>query len=224
VPGDRQGAALAFVETFANVLATRAGRDTALRPFADALGSCRADQGMAEPGGVGEHSALAHLDGLLEAISLSDERFAACVRHAAGLVNWYEPYPELEGDPSISEGMIAGQVFGPVGIVASADTRAGLFLIGPNVTYPLHDHVSEEVYFVLSGSMDVQQGFAGQPKRLAPDDYSHTPPGMPHALITGDEPVLIAYCWIGETSCPVWWWQDDGGGLWRRYLPTRAFA
>lgn len=145
----------------------------------------------------------------------SDELSAA----TAWLSNQIEWYQILQGDgiePSLATGLTAGQLAGQIGLVPSDSARAGLFLLSPDLYYPLHQHGAKEFYLVVSGSLTLQHGREGTPFHVGPGEISVTPSNRVHALSTGDAPCLIIYTWIGEVESPSWWWEQDAAGDWHR--------
>src|SRR3546814_5778917 len=70
-------------------------------------------------------------------------------------------------------------VVGQAGLVPNAAFRAGLFLLGPGIHYPLHTHAAAEVYYALSGRLTLAHGPGGAPFGLNAGSYSVTPPGRP---------------------------------------------
>jgi quercetin dioxygenase-like cupin family protein len=131
-------------------------------------------------------------------------------------VNWYQIYQGGDVDPALAEGMLAAQIAGMSGIVASDDTRSGLFLLAPGIHYPAHTHGANEIYYCLSGSLSLRHGLDGAPFELSPGQHSNTPPHRLHSLTTGTRPVLMLYVWIDEVDSPNWWWEQDGSGGWLR--------
>jgi len=141
---------------------------------------------------------------------------ADAVRQLARLVEWYEIFQGEGIDRDLARGLVAGQVAGPVGIVASSSIRAGLFLLAPDIHYPLHQHAALEIYFVVSGMLILQHGRSGTAFHLRPGQWSVTPCHRVHSLTTHGDPCLVIYAWIGEFDAPNWWWEQVHGGTWRR--------
>ena len=59
-------------------------------------------------------------------------------------------------------------------------------------------------------------GLAGEARTLRPGEVSLTPSDRLHALTVGASPVLLLYCWLGETATRQWWWRQDSEGHWHR--------
>lgn len=75
----------------------------------------------------------------------------------------------------------------------------GLYLQVPGTYYPSHWHRAEELYLVLSGTAEWQQGEGG-PVARPPGSLLHHAPDEPHAMRTSDQPVLAAWAWIGDLT------------------------
>ena len=157
----------------------------------------------------------AHLAPTLEGLGCGPA-LAEAVKQFAGTARWYQIF-EGEGiDPTLAQGLIAGQLAGQVGLVQSDAIRTGLFLLAPGLHYPLHQHGALELYFVVSGQLTLQYGTRAKPFTLAPGEHSVTPSHTVHALTTHDAPTLVIYAWIGEVEAPNWWWVEADTGGWER--------
>jgi len=208
----RVEAAQTFLRALGADLAGRA--DPALAPFlaplaATDLSGPRPARDVA-PG----LTALGHLAPLL-AGAAGDPAVLAAARRLAPLLDWYRIYQGPGIDPALAEGMLAGQVVGQAGLVPNAAFRAGLFLLGPGIHYPLHTHAAAEVYYALSGRLTLAHGLGAAPFELRAGSYSVTPPDRLHSLATGSGPVLLAYLWAGEVDAPIWVWEQAAAG-WQR--------
>lgn len=210
--------AVRFLELFGAVLEIGAEKDPALAKFAAALQeSC--DGGIADVAGdKPEAHALTFLANALAAVP-HDFDLADALRSAAAAGAWYAPYHSAEVGADFADGLVSLEIAGARGLLRPDGFEAGLILVAPNVTYPLHDHVADELYYLVSGTAEFQSGFNGEPQRATPGEYSVIPSGMPHRLVTGDAPVLIVYVWTGQIHCDVLWWEHMEGDLWRRYAP-----
>jgi len=208
----RVEAAREFLRALSADLGGRA--DPALAPFLAALAAT--DLGAPRPAHVAAPglAALGHLAPLLAAAA-GDPAVIAAARRLAPLLDWYRIYQGPGIDPALAEGMLAGQVVGQAGLVPNAAFRAGLFLLGPGIHYPLHTHAAAEVYYALSGRLTLVHGLGGAPFELTAGSYSVTPPGRLHSLTTGSGPVLLANLWAGEVDAPIWVWEQAAAG-WQR--------
>ena len=117
---------------------------------------------------------------------------------------------------------VAAQAAGSYGCFAADHAATGLFLITPDIHYALHTHAAPEIYYCVSGSIDIQHGIENEPFRLTAGNYSVTPTGRVHSLTTNDEPVLLIYVWIEHMTEPIWIWRQDDDGTWHRESWQRA--
>ena len=88
------------------------------------------------------------------------------------------------------------EVFGTRGHFANDSAAAGFLILGPNLLYPDHHHVAEEIYIPLIGGTEWRKGEGGFVKRQA-GEVIHHPSNISHAMRTGDEPLLALYLWRG---------------------------
>jgi quercetin dioxygenase-like cupin family protein len=66
--------------------------------------------------------------------------------------------------------------------------------LGPATVYPRHRHEAEEIYLPLSGTASWQQGDETWRER-PPGTLIHHAGDEPHAMRTGDGPLLALYLW-----------------------------
>ena len=145
-------------------------------------------------------------------------------RDATTAGSWYQIYESgsasghsaSEPREALTGGMFAAQMIGSRGLVKSDTLLAGLFLLGPGLHYPLHQHPATEIYFGVSGEIGIQHGLDGEPQALSPGEVSLTPSNRLHALTVGVSPVLLLYCWLGQLGGRQWWWRQDSEGHWHR--------
>lgn len=206
----------AFRASFFAMLRRRAGDDPALAAFAAGLADTRCLPGRPGAGGYVPGGARPHLDRVL-APPDCDPALARAIRDFAPTVNWYRILEGAEVDPALVDGLLVGRPELP----ADAAIRLGLFLIAPGVYYPLHQHAALEVYFVVSGRIEIEHGLERKGRWFGPGEHSVTPCYRVHALRTGDAPCLIAYVWTGNLAAPAWWWARDESG-WHRTRWERA--
>lgn len=206
-----------FVDVFRRTLTQHAKCDNALAEFVEALSgvtAVRQNYGTYD----GEHSLLDLLNDVLGDASGPTEMIDA-VAVMASTAGWYQTYGGDGIDAAMASSMLAKQVVGPRGLIASESMRTGLFLLAPDFVYPMHEHAATEVYYVHSGTIDIQNGIDSAPRCVHAGEYSVTPSATPHALYTRDEPVLILYVWSGDVTAPIWWWIENENGDW-----TKEFA
>lgn len=125
-----------------------------------------------------------------------------------GAVYWTEFYQESSWNRSFLSSFATGEGIGPGGRYLSDEVIFGLFLFGPNMSYPAHAHPAEEFYLVLSGNPEFQVG-ATRPyveKEAGAVILHHE--NVSHALRTGMEPCFGIYGWRGKIAERSWYKED----------------
>ena len=147
----------------------------------------------ADPRGVPARAALAPL---LEAVARRDDPLLEALADCASALAWQTAPPE--SCPESFAGRHAFvELFGPDGVVAGDDLRMGLFLLEPDVFYPPHRHAAEELYLVLAGQGAWQ--LSDSPFReMKSGEFVQIAPLEPHAIRTGERPVLALWAWRGD--------------------------
>lgn len=205
-----------FTNTFAAALEDLA--DPALGPFIESIRGVAPElaQPIADP--HRDHPALRFLDGAL-ADARADERLCATVRALAPHLSFGSSYAEDGPLAAVGRGMVWAEIAGRTGLVRDPTRRVGCFLLEPGHHYPLHGHVADEIYFVLSGRLTVEHGLEGEKVEIPPGRCYRTPSGEAHALHIGSAPVLLAYSWIGDFDAPIWFLERDSEGNWKKSFP-----
>lgn len=162
-----------------------------------------------------EHPTMAMLEKALE-VAEGDADLLPSAMEVARALDWGQIYDGGGMDPALAEGMLAAQAAGTYGCFPGKTIATGLFLLAPGVKYALHTHAATEIYYCLSGTIDIQHGIDAQPFAVTPGNYSVTPPDRVHSLSVRSEPVLLIYAWIDELSCPIWLWSQEANGDWMR--------
>ena len=90
------------------------------------------------------------------------------------------------------------ELVGPEAPLHHAHLCLGLTALAPHTTYPRHHHPAVETYYLLSGSARWQAGDQGS--EPIPGDYLLHGENLPHAMTTGDTPLLAAYTWTGAVA------------------------
>lgn len=139
-----------------------------------------------------------HLDSLLTlAESGPGKDLMAPIRALLPDLYWLYRYDVAKYLPAFSENWAHAEIAGPKGLAYCDRLRIGLILQGPNTFYPGHQHPAVEVYYVLAGTADWQQG-SGPFTPKPPGSLILHPSGVPHAMRTGDEPILAIFAWHDE--------------------------
>ena len=211
----------AFLQALAIDLTARAAADDRLSPFVNELRSIDVSAQRYDRAAMFEHASMRYLKLALEAACGVPDLVDA-VRQVAHAVRWYQIFQGGAIETTLAEGLLAAQVAGPVGMIADESLRCGLFLLAPGVHYPLHTHAASEIYYCLSGSLELAYGIGKGAFQLLPGALSITPSHRIHSLTTGDTPVLLIYLWTGLVDEPNWWWEEGQDGTWERTKWVRS--
>ena len=206
----------AFTQAFTDSL--EACGDPALKPFIDSIRGVSPEIARAIPDPHRAHPALRFLDTALVG-ARAEARLCAAVRALAPHLSFGSSYADDGPLAAVGRGMVWAEIAGRTGLVRDPTRRLGCFLLEPGHHYPLHGHVADEIYFVVSGLLTVEHGLAGEKIAIQPGGYYRTPSGEPHALHIGDVPVLLAYCWLGDFDAPIWFLEKDSKGDWNKSFP-----
>lgn len=88
------------------------------------------------------------------------------------------------------------EVFGTRGPFVNDEVAAGLLILGPDIVYPDHHHIAEEIYIPLTGGTEWHKGDSGFHVREAGEVIHHAS-NVNHAMRTAKEPLLALYIWRG---------------------------
>ncbi|MDL5155905.1 dimethylsulfonioproprionate lyase family protein [Actinomycetospora termitidis] len=95
------------------------------------------------------------------------------------------------------EALFAGYAHAP--LRTDDDVVLGLVVLGPDVHYRAHHHPAEEYYLPLGTiGWDHGEEWVDEPA----GELVHHAPWQPHAMRTGERPVLLAYLWFDEVDTP----------------------
>ena len=87
------------------------------------------------------------------------------------------------------------ELFGTRGHYVNDKVAAGFLMLGPDIEYPDHHHLAEEVYIPLTGG-EWRMGDAPFRQRRGGEVIHHAS-NVNHAMRTGSEPLLALYLWRG---------------------------
>nr|WP_246326177.1 dimethylsulfonioproprionate lyase family protein [Actinomycetospora corticicola] len=136
---------------------------------------------------------LAHLDDAVARIADEvDGQLAEAVRLLARRAAWTRTASYVD-----DTALFAG--YAHAGLRTDDDVVLGLVVLGPGVHYRAHHHPAEEYYLPLGAiRWDHGEGWVDEPA----GELIHHAPWQPHAMTTGDRPVLLAYLWFDEVDTP----------------------
>lgn len=88
------------------------------------------------------------------------------------------------------------ELFGTRGHFESDVMAGGFLMLGPEIHYPDHHHVAEEIYIPLTGgSFWSKDGAEFAPRRAG--EIIHHPSDIRHAMRTERKPLVALYLWRG---------------------------
>lgn len=120
----------------------------------------------------------------------------AGLRAGAGAMDWRQTYGAADFGADFLQGYGWTELIGLRGPIPSTEVAVGFLLLGPGITYPPHAHEAVELYLPLSGTALWQQGGGGFAPVRPGTPIRHAT-WVPHAMQTGDQPLLAAYVWRG---------------------------
>ena len=124
------------------------------------------------------------------------EALAQWLARDAGELRWAQTYTEADFGRGFLDRYGWTELIGTRGHFASDTIAAGFLLLGPDVVYPDHHHVAEEIYVPLTPATEWRKGDGGFVARAA-GEVIHHPSNVSHAMRTGAEPLLALYLWRG---------------------------
>ena len=95
------------------------------------------------------------------------------------------------GSANFPDGHGNALIVGPGGMAEHANVYVGASLLAPDVRYPDHTHPPEELYLVLSDG--AFRNAETEWRRPGAGGLFHNPPGIVHAMRSGDGPLLAIW-------------------------------
>lgn len=115
---------------------------------------------------------------------------------SAASLRWRQTYTLAQVGARFLESYGWAELLSPGAMIGAVQTTCGVLVLGPNTFYPSHRHEAEEIYLPLAGTAEWQQGEdAASWRRRSPGTLIHHSSEEPHAMRTGDEPLLAMYLW-----------------------------
>ncbi|MER8386360.1 dimethylsulfonioproprionate lyase family protein [Mesorhizobium sp. M1428] len=139
---------------------------------------------------------LVQLDRIVELAPAAAKPLARLVAERRGDLHWGQTYGEADFGGIFVENYGWLEVFGTRGHFVNEEVAGGLLILGPDIVYPDHHHVAEEIYIPLTGGAEWRMGDGGFHLRSAGEVIHHAS-GVSHAMRTGREPLLALYLWRG---------------------------
>ncbi|HEV7252386.1 MAG TPA: dimethylsulfonioproprionate lyase family protein [Mesorhizobium sp.] len=116
--------------------------------------------------------------------------------HLAPSLHWGQTYSAADLGADFLDRYGWVELVGTRGHFASESLAAGFLLLGPHTLYPDHHHEAEEIYIPLTSGAEWRKGEEPFRQRRA-DEVIHHAPNVPHAMRTGEAPLLALYLWRG---------------------------
>ena len=113
---------------------------------------------------------------------------------AVGSLDWQQTYTTADVGERFLRNYGWAELLSPGPATGVAQISCGVLVLGPDTFYPVHRHEAEEIYLPLAGAADWQQGDAVWRRRI-PGTLIHHSSEEPHAMRTGEHPLLAMYLW-----------------------------
>lgn len=91
------------------------------------------------------------------------------------------------------------ELIGPFGLVRDDDLRIGLYGLAPETHYGSRTHPAEEVFVMLAGEAEWQQG-DDKWHLLGPGERVHHPSQVAHQTRSGRRAFMSLYVWSGDVA------------------------
>ena len=115
-------------------------------------------------------------------------------------LSWTQIYRGFDPDPYL-RGMFVSRLLGLDGYYFHDRLAIGTMLLLPGVMYPFHTHDVNELYYCISGKLEIRHTVSGLPFFLKSGDLSITPKAQLHSLsVLGNKPVLLFYFLLSHQS------------------------
>ncbi|PAQ00011.1 dimethylsulfoniopropionate lyase [Mesorhizobium mediterraneum] len=139
---------------------------------------------------------LRQLDRIVELAAANAQPLVRLVAERRGELHWGQTYGEADFGKTFIDNYGWLEVFGTRGHFVNDEVAAGLLILGPDIVYPDHHHVAEEIYIPLTGGAEWRMG-GGEFRRREAGEVIHHASDVSHAMRTGKEPLLALYIWRG---------------------------
>jgi hypothetical protein len=137
-----------------------------------------------------------YLDAVVPNVGSAEKELLAGLSAAGTSLHWGQTYGAADFGNDFLERYGWVELFGTRGHFASEEMAGGFLMLGPDILYPDHHHVAEEIYIPLTdGSMWSKDGGAFQPRTAG--KIIHHPSDIRHAMQTRTEPLVALYLWCG---------------------------
>ncbi|UVK36477.1 dimethylsulfoniopropionate lyase [Mesorhizobium sp. AR10] len=139
---------------------------------------------------------LRQLDRIVELAPTGARPLAGLLAERRAGLRWGQTYSAADFGKEFIDNYGWLEVFGTRGHFINDEVAAGLLILGPDIVYPDHHHVAEEIYIPLTGGTEWRMGESDFRVREAGEVIHHAS-NVNHAMRTGKEPLLALYIWRG---------------------------
>lgn len=130
------------------------------------------------------------------AADTAEGRLLAALYGAGDVLCWRQTYGAGDFGPAFLDRYGWVELFGTRGHFQSGEMAGGFLALGPEIFYPDHHHVAEEIYIPLTaGSLWSRDGGAFAPRAVG--EIIHHPSDIRHAMRTREHPLVALYLWRG---------------------------
>ncbi len=120
---------------------------------------------------------------------------------ASPMAQWRETYKDTNIGQDFMDRFACYSLIGEGGPWVSTQMSSYVVYMPANLYYPWHHHPAEELYLVLAGEAEFMREGA-EPETLRPGDHSFHASNQPHAMRTGDHPVMAYVVWRNNLQTP----------------------
>lgn len=139
---------------------------------------------------------LGHLDRIAALAPTDAEPLARFVADHRNELRWGQTYAAADFGQGFLDNYGWLEVFGTRGHFVNDKVAGGLLILGPDIVYPDHHHIAEEIYIPLTGGTEWRMG-EGRFRTRDAGEVIHHASNVSHAMRTGKEPLMALYLWRG---------------------------
>ncbi|TIR26058.1 MAG: transcriptional regulator [Mesorhizobium sp.] len=139
---------------------------------------------------------LGHLERIAALAPTDARQLARFVADHRNELRWGQSYSAADFGQGFVDNYGWLEVFGTRGHFVNDAVAGGLLILGPDIVYPDHHHIAEEIYIPLTGGTEWRMGEGDFHIRDAGEVIHHAS-NVSHAMRTGKEPLMALYLWRG---------------------------
>lgn len=156
------------------------------------------DWNLSERNLVANHPvAERHLENVLDICGSGERRLVEAFVSASDRLHWFQSYDASDFGQEFVDNYAHVELIGTRGHFVSDQLAGGLVLFGPGLEYPDHWHVSEELYFPMTGGALWSRDSESFVERNSGEFIFHES-NMPHAMTMQTKPLLALWMWRGN--------------------------